>query len=80
MFYIRLLQPQYETMSTLREIALIIGGICSGVSIVLSVYSVSCHLVYTRHVALKAFTTRILLMVPIYAAEAILGESCFLVP
>lgn len=65
-------------MSTIRDIALVIGGCSSATSILISAYSVSCHLVMTRHIALKSFTIRILLMVPIYAAEAILGILFFL--
>ena len=57
--------------STLRESALLVGGISSSLACFVSAYNVAVHLVRTRHGSLKAYTVRILLMVPTYALEAI---------
>ena len=51
--------------------ARLIGGICVGLSIFVTAYTVTLHLVYTRHLALKAYTIRILLLPSFYAAEAL---------
>jgi len=57
--------------STSRDTALLAGGICTTLACFISAYTVAVHLVQTRHPSLKQYTIRIVLMVPIYALEAI---------
>lgn len=58
-------------MLALQHTALIICGICCSLGAMISGATVARHLIQTRHPSLKAYTIRILLMVPIYSLEAI---------
>jgi hypothetical protein len=58
-------------MVALQHVALAVCGVCCSLGAVISGATVARHLVQTRHPSLKAYTIRILLMVPIYSLEAI---------
>jgi len=55
--------------------ALIIGCIGTIIAISISVYSITCHLIQTRHETIQTYTIRILLMVPINTLEAMIAIS-----